>query len=70
MRQLKNIKKGIWVYIILLIIEGGLRRWVIPGLASPLLLVRDVVGIYLLIIAYNNKYYPTNIQVKLFFAIG
>lgn len=70
MRQIETIKKGIWVYFILLIIEGGLRRWVVPGLASPLLLLRDVVGIYLLILAYNNNFYPSNIQVKIFFVLG
>jgi len=64
------LKKGIWLYFILLIIEGGLRRWVIPSLASPLLLIRDALGIYLLLIAFKNKHYPKNIEVTIFFVIG
>lgn len=39
---------GIWVYFVLLIFEGALRKWVFPGLATPLLIVRDPVAIWLL----------------------
>ncbi|WP_405325934.1 hypothetical protein [Leeuwenhoekiella sp. LLG6367-2.1] len=37
----------------MLIIEGGLRKWVLPGLAQPLLIVRDPVAIYLI---YKSTY--------------
>ena len=58
----KLIKFGIWTYFILLIFEGGLRKWVLPQLAAPLLVVRDPVVILILISAWNkglitlNKY--------------
>ncbi len=44
------IKKGIWLYLILLIFEGALRKWVLPGAQEVLLIVRDPVllGIYAL----------------------
>ena len=42
-------KKGIWLYIILLIFEGALRKWILPSLATPLLLVRDPIVIWLVI---------------------
>lgn len=42
-------KKGIWLYIILLIFEGTLRKWFLPSLATPLLLVRDPIVIWLVI---------------------
>lgn len=42
-------KKAIWLYIILLIFEGALRKWVLPSLATPLLLVRDPIAIWLTI---------------------
>jgi hypothetical protein len=50
----------IWLYIILWLVEGGLRRWFLPGLATPLLLVRDplVIGIYCL--ALGNNLFPFN----------
>src|SRR3546814_1990531 len=43
------LKQGIWVYFILLIFEGALRKWVLPGLATPLLVVRDPVALLLLL---------------------
>ncbi len=67
---LSNLKKGIWLYFFLLIFEGALRRWVFPSLASPLLLIRDVLAVYLLIIALRNNYYPSNRLVPLVFLIG
>ena len=70
MRQLKNIKKGIWIYFIILIIEGGLRRWILPSLATPILIIRDLLGIYLLIVAYGTDYFPKNRLVPIFFSIG
>ncbi len=35
----------IWTYFILLIIEGALRKWVVPQLSNPLLVVRDPVAL-------------------------
>jgi hypothetical protein len=45
------LKKGIWLYFILLIFEGALRKWVLPGLSNPLLIIRDPVAIWLLLTA-------------------
>ena len=54
------IRKLIWVYIILWLIEGGLRRWFLPGLASPLLLVRDPVVIAIYWLAVSDGLFPFN----------
>lgn len=48
------IKKAIWLYFILLIIEGGLRKWFLPALATPLLIIRDPVAIWLLISTWKK----------------
>jgi hypothetical protein len=47
------IKRLIWLYFWLLIFEGALRKWIVPGLSAPLLIVRDpvVVAIYALALA-------------------
>lgn len=42
-------RKAIWIYIFLLIFEGALRKWFLPSLATPLLLVRDPIAIWLTI---------------------
>lgn len=38
----------LWLYFALLVLEGVLRKWVLPGLSNPLLIVRDplVIAIY------------------------
>lgn len=51
--KLKPLKNGIWLYFILLVFEGALRRWVLPGFADPLLVVRDPVAIWLVYNAWK-----------------
>lgn len=47
-------RKAIWIYIFLLIFEGALRKWVLPFLATPLLLVRDPIAIWLTIVGLQK----------------
>lgn len=68
--NLQFLKKGIWLYFILLIIEGALRRWFLPGLAAPLLIVRDPLAVYLLFTAYRFNFFPNSKLVSLMFWIG
>jgi hypothetical protein len=42
------IKIAIWIYFLLWIFEGGLRKWILPSLSAPLLVVRDPVAIYII----------------------
>jgi len=44
-QQLKRLRQLLWLYFWLLIFEGALRRWFLPGLSEPLLLVRDPVAL-------------------------
>lgn len=49
------IKIAIWLYFFLWIVEGALRKWVLSSLATPLLIVRDPVAIYIILRAiYSN----------------
>lgn len=45
----KSLKIAIWLYFVLWIFEGALRKWILPSLATPLLVVRDPIAIYILI---------------------
>ncbi|HWA85876.1 MAG TPA: hypothetical protein VG710_06615, partial [Opitutus sp.] len=56
----KLIKRLIWLYIVLLIFEGALRKWVLPSLADPLLIVRDPVVIAIYILAFFKGKFPLN----------
>lgn len=47
-----SIKIAIWVYFLLWIFEGALRKWVLPSLATPLLIVRDPIAIYIILRAF------------------
>lgn len=47
-------RKAIWLYIFLLIFEGALRKWFLPSLATPLLLVRDPIAIWLTIVGLQK----------------
>lgn len=42
---LNRCRQLLWLYFILLIFEGALRKWLLPSLSSLLLLVRDPVAI-------------------------
>ena len=65
------IKKLIWTYFLLLLFEGALRKWFLPGLSQGLLIVRDPVVIWIYYLCYakglfplNNKYLDWNHQME------
>jgi len=54
-------KKAVWLYFFLLIFEGALRKWILPAFSTSLLLVRDPIVIWLVIVGLykgwlNNGY--------------
>ncbi|WP_289661618.1 hypothetical protein [Flavobacterium panacagri] len=55
-----TLKMAIWAYFFLWIFEGALRKWVLPSLATPLLIVRDPIAIYLIARAMYLKVKFTN----------
>lgn len=59
-QQRGAIRNLIWLYILLWLVEGGLRRWFLPGLASPLLLIRDPLAIAIYYMAASNNLFPFN----------
>ena len=44
-----SIKIAIWLYFLLWIFEGALRKWILPSLATPLLVIRDPIAIYIIV---------------------
>ncbi|WP_207534019.1 hypothetical protein [Desertivirga arenae] len=51
---MKLLKKGVWLYFILLIFEGALRKWFLPALSTPLLIVRDPIALGIVWIAWKR----------------
>ena len=52
------LKKLFWLYFLLLIFEGALRKWVLPQYSAPLLLVRDPVALLIIWEAYRTRKWP------------
>lgn len=57
------LKKAIWLYFFLWVFEGALRKWILPSLATPLLIVRDPIAIYIVFKALNLKVKFINLYV-------
>src|SRR5450432_2972097 len=55
------LKRGIWLYFLLLIFEGAFRKWFLPGLSTPLLVIRDPIALWLIFKAIKNGLLPANV---------
>jgi hypothetical protein len=55
-----TIKKLIWVYFILLLTEGALRKWFLPGLSQGLIIIRDPIVIWIYYLCYAKNLFPLN----------
>lgn len=64
------LNRGIWLYFFLLLFEGALRKWFLPFLAGPLVLVRDPIALAILFIAYKNGYVKFNFYVAITVFVG
>ena len=58
--MIRYLKWAIWLYLILLLTEGALRKWFLPSLAEPLLVVRDPVVLLIYILALAAGVVPRN----------
>ena len=63
-KAVNQLKKGIWIYFLLIIFEGALRKWVLPALSTPLLIVRDPVAFWLIFRSMKLRLLPANIYLK------
>jgi hypothetical protein len=52
------LKRLFWLYFLLLIFEGALRKWVLPQYSAPLLVIRDPIGILIIMEAYRTNKWP------------
>lgn len=43
--RFQQLRQLLWLYFWLLIFEGALRKWLLPGFSNPLLLVRDPLAL-------------------------
>jgi hypothetical protein len=66
----QRIRQLIWLYLWLLLIEGVLRKWIIPRFSDPLLLVRDPVVLGIYCYAIRAHVFPRNFWVNSLWVLG
>jgi hypothetical protein len=64
---MNNLRTLLWIYLVLLILEGAIRKWVLPMLDAPLLVIRDplVILIYYQALqqrlSFHNAFFTPNL---------
>jgi hypothetical protein len=56
----KTLRWLAWAYIVLLLVEGALRKWIMPGLSDILLLARDPIVLLAYVVALTHGRFPHN----------
>ena len=69
-KNYESLKIFIWIYAFLIVFEGALRKWFLPSLSTPLLLIRDPIAIYIVIVALIKRVPFGNNYIKIFLAIN
>ena len=64
------LKRGVWAYFLLLIFEGALRKWFLPGLSTPLLVVRDPLALWLILATWRRGQLPANLYLTGMVLVG
>lgn len=67
--DLSILKKGVWLYFFLLIFEGALRKWVLPSLSEPLLIIRDPLALWMVFMALKWNLFKPNKYVLIMWAV-
>ncbi len=62
-RTIHHIRQLIFLYLLLLVFEGAFRKWIVPQLSAPLLLIRDPVVLLICLLAFRARIFPQNVWV-------
>ncbi len=55
---LRTLRQLVWLYFWLLLFEGALRKWIVPGLSTPLLIIRDPIAVAIYLGAFQQGVFP------------
>lgn len=67
--QATVLKRMIWLYFVLLITEGALRKWIFPSLTAPLLVIRDPLVLLIYIQAVRCRRFPFSAPMVVYFLL-
>jgi hypothetical protein len=66
----RYIRYLVWLYFWLLLVEGALRKWVLPDLSNPLLIIRDPVVLLIYLLSFRARVFPRNAWVVTLMVMG
>ena len=75
LNRLNKLPALIWIYLVLLIFEGSLRKWIFPSLDTPLLIIRDPVVMWIYYrawqdqLSFRNAFFSSNLALAVATAI-
>lgn len=69
-RDKQLIKKGIWLYLLLLLFEGALRKWFLTSLATPLLVIRDPLALWIVYMVWAKGWFPRSVYLTGMLTVG
>lgn len=61
---MQYLRGGVWLYFFLLIFEGALRKWFLPFLSTPLLIVRDPIALWVVIVSWQRGFLKNNLYIE------
>lgn len=67
--SLDKYKKAFWIYLVLIFVEGTMRKWFMPGLSSAWMICRDPIVIWTVLSLMGSKYLKSSVA-KSFMSIG
>lgn len=59
----RHLRYLVYLYIALVVLEGALRKWILPGLSDALLLIRDPLVLAAYALAFVHRRFPMNAYV-------
>jgi hypothetical protein len=68
-KQVAVLRGMIWLYFVLLITEGALRKWALPSLSAPLLVVRDPLVLLIYVQALRCRRFPVGGPIVVYFLL-
>lgn len=68
--DLALLRKLLWIYLATWVLEGALRKWILPGLANPLLVVRDPILLLIYFMAYARGVFPQGFFIAWIVGLG
>lgn len=69
-RARRQLIVAVWIYFLLVLFDGALRKWILPSLSTPILVLRDPIALWILIVAWKRRYLILNHYTVAIVAIG